>query len=101
MTYGTLNTYQPMTMTPKYEVLEALDQLITLVSGREASIKTNDLAGKPIERIREITSIVAEELASAATTDDIKTIKQCRRKVESLTSLKTLSSVLLNEVEWD
>ena len=90
-----------MTMTPKHQVLNSLDQLISLVSGRDAAITTNNLEGKPLERISAITNVIAEELMTATKTDDTRGIKQCRRKIESLTSLKTLSTVLMNEVEWD
>lgn len=92
---------QPITMTPKYEIQEALDQLISLVAGREAAIRTNHLAGTPVERIREVTNVISEELLSSTQSGDIKAIKQCQRKVTSLTSLKTLATCLMDEVEWD
>lgn len=88
-------------MTPKYQVLESLDQLISLVSGRDPAIKTNHLEGKPLDRIRAITSVIAEELSTATQQDDTRSLKQCKRKIESLTSLKTLATVLMDEVEWD
>ena len=101
MTSGILMRNQPTMMTPKYDVQLALDQLISLVAGREAAIKTNDLAGQPVERIREITNVIADELMSATQTGDMKALKQCERKVQSLTSLKTLATVLMEEVEWE
>lgn len=88
-------------MTPKYKVQEALDQLISLVAGREAAIRTNDLAGDPVGRIREVTNVISEELMTSTQSGDIKAIKQCQRKVTSLTSLKTLATCLMDEVEWD
>ncbi len=90
-----------MTMTPKHQVLNSLDQLISLVSGRDAAISTNELEGKPLERISAITNVVAQEVVTATKADDARGIKQCRRKIESLTSLKTLATVLMDEVEWD
>ena len=101
MTSGILNPTQPTIMTPKYEIQAALDQLISLVAGREAAIKTNDLAGDPVGRIREITNVISNELVSSTQGGDIKAIKQCQRKVESLTSLKTIATCLMDEVEWD
>ena len=90
-----------MTMTPKHEVLNSLDQLIALVSGRDAAISTNELEGKPLQRISAITDVVAQEVVIATKADDTRGLKQCRRKIESLTSLKTLATVLMDEVEWD
>ncbi len=101
MTTSLIDAIQPMTMTPKHEVLESLDQLISLVSGREAAVSTNHLESKPLERISAITDVVAQEVVTATKNDDVKSIKQCRRKIQSLTSLKTLATVLMNEVEWD
>ena len=101
MTSGILIKNQPTTMTPKYKVQEALDQLISLVAGREAAIRTNELAGDPVGRIREVTNVISEELVTSAQSGDTKAIKQCQRKVESLTSLKTLATCLMEEVEWD
>lgn len=101
MTSGILNSTQPITMTPKYEIQAALDQLISLVAGREAAIRTNELAGDPVGRIREITNVISEELIASTQGGDIKAIKQCQRKVESLTSLKTLATCLMDEVDWN
>lgn len=88
-------------MTPKYEIQAALDQLISLVAGREAAIRTNDFAGDPVMRIREVTNVLSEELLAATQGGDMKALKQCQRKVDSLTSLKTLATCLMEEVEWD
>jgi hypothetical protein len=88
-------------MTPKHEIQAALDQLISLVAGREAAIRTNDLAGDPVGRIREVTNVISEELIGSTQSGDIKAIKQCQRKVTSLTSLKTLATCLMDEVDWE
>jgi polyphosphate kinase len=101
MISGILTTDLLLNMTPKDEVTEALDQLISLVAGRESAIKTNDLAGSPKERINKITTFVAEELTEATKTGDMKAFKQIQRKVGSLGSLKTLATVLMDEVVWD
>ena len=102
MTSGILSTTnQPTTMTDKADVTKALNQLISLVAGRQAAVETNHLAERPDDRIREITTLVANELIAATTSGDVKALKQCQRKVESLTSLKTLATVLMEEVDWD
>ena len=101
MMSGILTTNLLLAMTPKDEVTEALDQLISLVAGRDSAIKTNGLAGSPKERITKITTFVAEELTAATQSGDMKAFKQIQRKVQSLGSLKTLATVLMDEVEWD
>ena len=101
MTYGTLKLTEPITMTPKTDVLRALNQLISLVAGRDMAIATNEKYEEPDDRIRAITNLITEELMAATTSGDIKALKQCQRKVESLTSLKTLAVCLMDEVDWD
>ena len=89
------------TMTPKPEVVRALNQLISLVAGKRAAVLTNELEEQPDERIREITKLVTAEVLEATTTGDVKALKQCQRKIDSLTSLKTLAKVLMDEVIWE
>ena len=101
MKCGTLSLNQPTTMTPKEDVLKALNQLTSLVAGREMAVKTNDLIEHPDARIGELTTLTAHELVKATTSGDTKALKQAQRKLESLTSLKTLATVLMKEVEWD
>ena len=102
MMSGILNlTNQPTTMTPKEEVLRALNQLTSLVAGREAAIATNDLSDTPEQRVAEIVSMTSKDLIEAASSGDNKALKQAQRKLESLGSLKLLSEVLINEVDWD
>ena len=101
MMSGILTTNLLLAMTPKDEVTEALDQLISLVAGGDSARKTNELAGRPKERITKITTFVADELTTATQNGDMKAFKQIQRKVSSLGSLKTLATVLMDEVEWD
>ena len=101
MTSGILSLNQPTTMTPKEDVLKALNQLTSLVAGREAAIATNDLDGDPEGRLNEVTNMTAQDLIKATTSGDTKALKQAQRKLESLTSLKTLATCLMQEVDWD
>lgn len=87
-------------MTPYDDVLRALNQLIALVVGRNGAIATNHLADAPLERIGELINIASRDLTEAVTTGDQQTTKQAQRKLESLGSLRILSTVLLNETEW-
>ena len=101
MTSGILSENQPTTMTPKQDVLKALNQLTSLVAGRESAINTNHLAEDPVARVTEITTKTAEDLIKATTSGDNKALKQAQRKLESLSSLRTLAFCLMQEVEWD
>ena len=74
--------------------MEALNQLISLVSGREIAIATNDLANEPDYRLGECFLLATKELNKAALSNDMKALKQCQRKMESLNSLRVLSSLI-------
>lgn len=76
------------------KVAEALNQLISLVSGRDIAIATNDLADRPVYRIGECYLQATEELTRAAQANDTKAMKQCQRKMESMNSLKVLASLI-------
>ena len=70
---------------------KALNQLISLVAGKEIAIATNDEAERPAYRIGECLLLAAKELAEAAATGDGKAMKQGQRKLESMSSLKLLA----------
>lgn len=72
------------------EALKALNQLISLVAGRDLAIKTNDLADDPERRISDCIAAAAQEVTNGAMSGDQKVLKQGQRKLESLASLKTL-----------
>ena len=101
MKSGILSLNQPTTMTPKEDVLKALNQLTSLVAGKDSAIATNHLAEDPAARLTEITTLTAQDLVKASTSGDVKALKQAQRKLESLTNLKTLATVLQEEVDWD
>lgn len=69
----------------------ALNQLISLVAGREMALATNDEADRPAYRIGECIDLAGKELGRAAQAGDTKAMKQSQRKLESMTSLKLLA----------
>jgi hypothetical protein len=74
----------------KPEVLKALNQLTSLVAGRDIALSTNDLADDPEARITHCIAAAAQEVTDGAMSGDQKKLKQGQRKLESLGSLKTL-----------
>ena len=88
-------------MTQFEEVMKALNQLISVVAGRDGAISTNYLSETPLERISELISLASRDLTDAAQTGDQKAMKQAQRKLESLGSLRVLANSLVNETEWN
>ena len=82
-------------------VLKSLNQLIALVAGRDGAVSTNHLADAPLERVSELLSKTSTDLSDAAISGNQKEMKQAQRKLESLSSLRVLATVLIQETEWD
>lgn len=76
-------------------VAKALNQLISLVAGRDIAMSTNDESDRPAYRIGECLRLAAQEMSDAAVKSDTKAIKQCQRKLESMTSLKLLANQIM------
>ena len=74
----------------KPEVVKALNQLCSLVAGRDMAISTNDLADDPEQRIIHLIALAAQEVTDGALAGDQKKMKQGQRKLESLGSIRTL-----------
>lgn len=87
-------------MTPYDDVLRSLNQLISLVAGRDGAIATNHLADAPLERISELIGLASRDLTDAASSGNQQSMRQAQRKLESLGSLRVLAVVLVNETEW-
>ena len=83
----------------QYDVFRALNQLSSLVVGRDRAIETNDLESDPIARIKKLKLLVDQDFRQANALGDTKTIKQVERTMASLQSLLTLAE-LAEEVEW-
>jgi hypothetical protein len=83
----------------QYDTFKALNQLASLVVGRDRSIETNDLENDPIQRIRKLKALVDEDFRQSNELGDSKTLKQVERTMASLQSLLVLAE-LASEVDW-
>ena len=83
----------------QYDTFKALNQLASLVVGRDRSIETNDLENDQIQRIRKLKELVDEDFRQSNELGDSKTLKQVERTMASLQSLLVLAE-LASEVDW-
>ena len=83
----------------QYETYRALNQLASLVVGRDRAVETNDLESDPIARVRKLKALVDADFRQANEIGDTKTLKQIERTMASLQSLLVLAE-LAEEVEW-
>jgi hypothetical protein len=83
----------------QYETYRALNQLSSLVVGRDRAVETNDLENDPIARVRRLKELVDQDFRQANEIGDSKTLKQIERTMASLQSLLVLAE-LAEEVEW-
>ena len=83
----------------QYDTFKALNQLASLVVGRDRSLETNDLENDPIQRIRKLKALVDEDFRQSNELGDLKTLKQVERTMASLQSLLVLAE-LASEVDW-
>ncbi len=87
-----------MTVT-QFDTFRALNQLASLVVGRERAIQSNDLEHDPIARIRKLKELIDQDFRQANQIGDTKTVKQIDRTMASLQSLLVLAE-LAADVEW-
>ena len=83
----------------QFDTFRALNQLASLVVGRDRAIETNDLETDPIARIKKLKLLVDQDFRQANELADTRTVKQVERTMASLQSLLTLAE-LADEVEW-
>ena len=88
-----------MSSVTQYDTFRALNQLASLVVGRERALESNNLENDPIARIKKLKLLVDQDFRQANELGDTKTIKQVERTMASLQSLLTLAE-LAEEVEW-
>ena len=81
-------------MASTEDLYKSVNQLSSLVVGRTMALETNDLADDPLQRIEELIKLATAEISTAAIEGDNKLMKQGQRKLESLSSLKTISEAL-------
>ncbi len=83
----------------QYETYRALNQLASLVVGRDRAVETHDLESDPMARVRKLKELVDQDFRQANEIGDTKTLKQIERTMASLQSLLVLAE-LAEEVEW-
>ena len=88
-----------MSSVTQYDTFRALNQLASLVVGRERALESNNLENDPIARIKKLKLLLDQDFRQANELGDTKTIKQVERTMASLQSLLTLAE-LAEEVEW-
>lgn len=85
--------------TTQYDTFKALNQLASVVVGRDRAIETNNLESDPIARIKRLKELVDQDFRQANEIKDARTLKQIERTMSSLQSLLVLAE-LAEEVEW-
>jgi hypothetical protein len=88
-----------MSSVTQYDTFRALNQLASLVVGRERAILTNDLENDPIARIKKLKMLLDDDFRTANKIGDSKSLKQIERSMASLQSLLVLAE-LVDEVDW-
>jgi hypothetical protein len=83
----------------QYDTYRALNQLASLVVGRDRAVETNDLENDPIARVRKLKALVDADFRHANEIGDMKSLKQIERTMASLQSLLVLAE-LAEEVIW-
>lgn len=88
-----------MSSVTQFDTYRALNQLASLVVGRERALQTNDLESDPIARVKKLKDLVDADFRQANEIGDTKTLKQIERTMASLQSLLVLAE-LAEEVMW-
>lgn len=84
-----------MTHATHEQQTKALNQLASLLAGKDAAITTNALAHDPIARIEELLDMASLEMRRAAAAGDQTGVKGATRKAEALGSLRILADGLV------
>ena len=83
----------------QYDVYKSLNQLASVVVGRDRAIETKDLEQDPIERIKKLKTLVDADFRQANELKDTRMLKAVERTMSSLQSLLVLAE-LAADVEW-
>ena len=86
---------------PGRPTTKALNQLISVLAGRDIAIATNDLAGEPWRRLHAVMDKVTDETTEALEGGNAKAMLQVQRKNQSLTSLQILAWRLMECMDPD
>ena len=92
-------TNQPF--KPGRPTTKALNQLISVLAGRDIAIATNDLAGEPWARLHAAMDKVSDEINEALNSGNSKAMLQVQRKNQSLASLQILAWRLMECMDPD
>ncbi len=93
-------------LTGKDAADRAINQLLSVIVGRQHAKETDELKADPSQRVKACTQLVSVELSEAASLladcvpDAKRMMSQAQRKIDSLGSLAVLAS-LIKEVDWD
>lgn len=87
-------------MTPYEDVITSLNQLVSVIAGRDGAVATNHLSHDPSERVDQLIGLASRDLSDAAASGNQREMKQAQRKLESLMSLRIISTVLIKETDW-
>ena len=90
--------------TSEDAAVRAVNQLLSLIVGRDAAIATAELKHNPKARLAKVLELALLEYqvaggAAVPAEERAKAIRQVQRKLDSLESLRTLVD-LIEEVEW-
>ena len=88
-----------MSSVTQYDTFRALNQLASLVVGRERALESNNLENDPIARIKKLKLLLDQDFRQANELGDTKMLKQVERTMASLQSLLTLAE-LAEDIEW-
>lgn len=91
-------------LTQRSAAERAVNQLLSVIVGRNAARETDSLKSNPSARVQACVKLASIELQDALQTlaEDAsasRQVQQVQRKMDSLASLQTLAN-LINETEW-
>lgn len=83
------------------QVTKAINQLASVLAGRDLAVETNHLSDRPWMRVESMEARAMSDLTTAAQDGDTKALNQAQRKVQSLGSLFTLTEFIRCYTDWD
>tara|TARA_Y100001968_G_C19393490_1_gene736905 strand:+ start:1002 stop:1292 length:291 start_codon:yes stop_codon:yes gene_type:complete len=93
-------------LTGKDAADRAINQLLSVIVGKNHAKQTDALKEDPAQRVKACTGLAATEMSEAASLiadcvpDAKRMMSQAQRKLDSLGSLAVLAN-LIKEVDWD
>lgn len=92
-------------LTSRDAALRAVNQLLSVVVGRDIARATDNLKHQPADRVKEALALTVKEYQDAVSSmatdpNGTQKVKQVQRKLDSLSSLQVLSNVLNEVDDW-